>query len=493
MAGAQRDDEQDAAAEASVPPGDGPLAASALAGAADPTPGAGDSPAPGSDEASDPPHWLRKVVLFLTGQTVSLLGSMLVQYAVFWYLTIEYRSGVYMMLAALFGFLPQAVVSIFGGVWADRHNRKYLIMGADAVIALSTLGLALIMMTGYDAVWLLFAVMAVRSAGAGIQMPAVSALIPQITPTRNLIRVNGINGSIQSAMALLAPAAAGAIYAWSSAATGGTASSLIPIFFIDVVTAVIGIGILAFIPVGTVRRAADVQTGYFADLVDGVRYIVHHAFVRWLLIVFAIIFVLTVAPSNLTPLMLVRTFPAGEAQDVVNLAVLEIAFSIGMMLGGILVATFFAKRSRIGLIVVSSLVFGVLSIGLGLAPNLWVFFGFMFLVGLAVPFFSTPSMTLLQETVEPERQGRVFGFLGIVMAVAMPLGMVVFGPLADVMPIEVLLVAAGVLTFVVIGLAVWLPAGQRAIAAARAASEVPDHDPAAAAAAVEAAMHSKDA
>ena len=60
-----------------------------------------------------------------------------------------------------------------------------------------------------------------------------------------------------------------------------------------------------------------------------------------------------------------------------------------------------------------------------------VFFAIMLLVGLAVPFFSTPSMTLLQETVEPERQGRVFGFLGIVMAVAMPVGMLVFGPLAD--------------------------------------------------------------
>ncbi|WP_228479479.1 MFS transporter [Microbacterium atlanticum] len=448
----------------------------------------------GADGAvqTDPPRWLRNVILFLSGQTVSLFGSMLVQYAVFWYLTITYQSGIVMMLAALFGFLPQAVVSIFGGVWADRHNRKYLIMGADAAIAASTLALALLMMTGYDAVWLIFATMAVRSAGAGIQMPAVSALIPQIAPTRNLIRVNGINGSIQSAMALLAPAAAGALYAWASAASGGSAASLIPIFFIDVATAVIGIGILAFIPVGTVRRAADAHTGYFADLVDGIRYIAHHAFVRWLLVVFAIIFLLTVAPSNLTPLMLVRSFPAGEAQDVVNLAVLEIAFSVGMMLGGILVASFFAKRSRIGMIVSSSLVFGALSIGLGLSPNVWVFFGFMFLVGLAVPFFSTPSMTLLQETVEPERQGRVFGFVGIVMAVAMPIGMVVFGPLADLVPIEMLLVAAGVLTFVVIGLSVWLPAGQRAIAAARRASQVSGSDPAAAAAVVEAEMHAKE-
>src|ERR671910_863503 len=89
---------------------------------------------PGSSSAEaasapDPEHWLRKVILFLSGQTVSLFGSMLVQYAVFWYLTITYQSGVIMMLAALFGFLPRAIVSIFGGVGADRHNRKYLIIG----------------------------------------------------------------------------------------------------------------------------------------------------------------------------------------------------------------------------------------------------------------------------------------------------------------------------------------------------------------------------
>jgi DHA3 family macrolide efflux protein-like MFS transporter len=442
------------------------------------------------EDALDPPHWLRKTILFLSGQTVSLFGSMLVQYAVFWYLTITYQSGVIMMLAALFGFLPQAVISIFGGVWADRHNRKLLIIGADAAIAVTTLALALIMMNGIDAPWIIFLALAIRSAGAGIQMPAVASLLPQIVPTRNLIRVNGINGSIQSAMALLAPAAAGAIYAWSSAATGGSSASLVPIFFIDVVTAILGIGFLLLIPVAAVRRASDVDTGYFADLVDGVRYVAHHAFVRWLLIVFAIIFVLTVAPSNLTPLMLVRSFDAGEQQNVINLAVLEVSFSIGMVLGGILVASLFAKRSRIGMIIVSSLVFGGLSIGMGLSPSIWIFFGFMFLIGLAVPFFSTPSFTLLQETVEPERQGRVFGFVGIVMALAMPLGMVVFGPLADTVPIEVLLIGAGVLTFVVVGAAVWLPAGRRAVAAAREASAAAD--PAVGAAAAEAAMHAED-
>jgi DHA3 family macrolide efflux protein-like MFS transporter len=304
----------------------------------------------------------------------------------------------------------------------------------------------------------------------------VSALIPQITPTDKLMRVNGVLGSTQSALALVAPALAGAIYAWAAAGSGGSPLALLPVFAIDIVTALIGIGLLATIPVAAVR-AAGATTGYFEDLIEGVRYVTTHAFVRWLLILFAIIFVLTVAPSNLTPLMLVRSFPSGEQGNVVNLALLEMSFSVGMVVGGVLVATLASGWNRIRLIAGSSLAFGVLSIGLGLAPNLPVFFAVMLLIGLGVPFFSTSSMTLVQETVEPERQGRVFGFVGIVTALAMPIGMLVFGPLADVVPVELILVGAGIATFVVIGLALGLPAGRRAIAAAHLASGPADPDP----------------
>ncbi len=403
------------------------------------------------------PHWKRDVVIFLSGQTISLFGSMLVQYAVMWHITLETKSGVALALAAVFGFLPQAIVSIFGGVWADRVNRKALIIGADATIAASTLALAILMLNGMTDLWLIFVALAIRSTGAGIQMPAVSALIPQITPTEHLMRVNGINGSIQSAMALIAPAAAGALYALAS---------LTAIFFVDVVTAAIGIGLLMLVAVPTIRNAAAEGTGYFTDLVEGVRYIAHHAFVRWLLVLFGVVFLLTVAPSYLTPLMVARTF----GDEVWKLTVLELAFSIGMVIGGIVIAVWGGTKNRVAMIVVSSVLFGVLSIALGLSTNLWVFFGFMFLVGIAVPFFSTPSMTLLQETVEPERQGRVFGFVGIVMAVAMPIGMVVFGPLADQFSVEILLVAAGILMFLVIATAVLVPAGRRAMHAANAAT-----------------------
>ncbi|MDF1480020.1 MFS transporter [Leifsonia sp. H3M29-4] len=413
-------------------------------------------------EATDPeapaparPHWKRDVVVFLSGQTVSLFGSMLVQYAIMWHLTLTTKSGVVLALAAVFGFLPQAIVSIFGGVWADRVNRKMLIIIADATIAASTLVLALLMLSGVDALWLIFLTLAIRSTGAGIQMPAVSALIPQITPTEHLMRVNGVLGSIQSAMALIAPAVAGILYA---------SLSIVSIFFVDVVTAVIGIGLIATLAIPTIVRAE--KTGYFTDLVEGVRYVAHHAFVRWLLVLFGIVFLLAVAPSYLTPLMVARSF----GDEVWKLTVLELSFSVGMVIGGVVIAVWGGTKNRVAMIVIASALFGVLSIAMGFTTNLIVFFVLMGVVGLAVPFFSTPSMTLLQETVEPERQGRVFGFLGIVMAVAMPIGMVAFGPLADVVSVESLLVIAGVIMFVVIAVAVLVPSGRRAIRAASAAS-----------------------
>nr|WP_245866466.1 MFS transporter [Diaminobutyricimonas aerilata] len=403
-----------------------------------------------------PARWRRNVSLFLVGQTVSLFGSMIVQYAVMWYVTLETRSGLAVALYALAAFAPQGIVSIFGGVLADRMNRRVLIMVADGVIAGVTLVLALLMMNGVTDLWIILLAVGVRSVGAGVQTPAVQAIIPQIAPPDQLMRVNGIFQTVQSAMALLAPAAAAAVFAvWG----------LVPVFFIDVVTAVIGIGFLALVTVPTLAAIEGKTSGYFADLVEGWRYIGRHAIVRWLLVVFAIIFLLTVAPSFITPLMIVRNFGTEEWM----LAALEIAFSVGMLLGGVLVATVLAKAGRMMLIVVSTFAFAILTVALGLSTDLWVFYGFMFAFGLAVPLFSTPFMTLLQETVDPDKHGRVFSYVGIVMALATPIGTVIFGPLADLWSVEAVLIGAGVLTVLVFIVALLLPSGRAAVAAAREA------------------------
>ncbi len=403
-------------------------------------------------------RWKRQVSIFLVGQTITTFGSYLVQYAIMWHLTLTTKSGLVLALAAIFGFLPQAIVSIFAGVWADRVNRKMMIIVSDSAIAIATLGLALLMLSGVDDLWLIYLVMAVRSVGAGVQMPAISALLPQIVPNEKLMQINGINSSIQSSLGLLAPIAAAAVYA---------NMSIVAIFFIDFVTAVIGLSLLALVSVPTLARALDAdKPSYFTDLKDGISYIFSHELVRWVMAIFGIVFLLIVAPSNLSPLMLVRTF----GSEVWMLTVLELSFGIGMVAGVALMAILAAKLNRIWAIIGTSIIFGLLAIAMGFTTNLILFFSLFFFIGLAVPAFSTSAMTLLQETVEPERQGRVFGFVGIVMSVAMPLGMAALGPLADVVSVELLLIVTGAATVVIALIAITVPAGKRAMAAAHAAT-----------------------
>ncbi|MFD4461978.1 MFS transporter [Nocardia sp. NPDC058480] len=393
------------------------------------------------------------MVLFLIGQTVSLFGSMVVQFVVMWWVTLETGSGSAVALYAVAAFLPQGLISLFGGVLADRMNRRVLVMTSDGVIAAATMTLAVLMSTGVDELWILLLAVAVRSAGAGFQTPAVQAMIPQLVPAEQLMRVNGVFQTIQSAMALLAPAAAGALFA---------AFGIVPVFFLDVITAVIGIGLLALVAVPTLERApGQAAATYRQDLVEGAQYIRSQPTVRWLLVLYAAIFLLTVAPSFVTPLMLMRSFGSQEWK----LAALEIVFSLGMLLGGILISTGLAERARMRLILVAVNGFGIATVGLGLSPTVWVFFGFMFALGLLVPPFSTSFMTLLQETVEPTMHGRVFGYVSIVMAMATPIGMAVFGPLADLVSIRAMLVGTGLTMIVVLSIATRTPSGRAAFVA----------------------------
>lgn len=117
-------------------------------------------------------------------QTLSLFGSSVVQYAIFWYLVLRSNSGMVMTGAMVAAALPQAIVSVFGGVWADRWNRKLLVMLPDAVIAAVTICLSASMAVGWGDTGLILVVLVIRSASGGIQTPAVQSFIPQIARRR---------------------------------------------------------------------------------------------------------------------------------------------------------------------------------------------------------------------------------------------------------------------------------------------------------------------
>ncbi len=376
--------------------------------------------------------WKRNMILFLSSQTISLFGSALVQYAIMWHISLATESGVMMTLYIICGFIPTFILSPFAGVWADRFNRKLLIILADALIALATLILAILFLMGHDEIWLLFVMAAVRALGTGIQTPAVGAILPQIVPTEKLTQVNGINGTLQAIMTFVAPMASAALM---------TMASLEIIFFIDVITATIAImTLLLFFKIPAHKKASEKQTtSYFSDFKQGIIYIKQHDFLKSFFLFFAIFFVLMAPASFLTPLQVIRSF----GNEVWRLTAIEIAFSVGMMAGGGFIAAWGGFRNKVHTMTLASLLMGACTLALGLVPVFWIYLVFMAVFGLAMPLFNTPTLVLVQERVEESYLGRIFGVFGMISTSMMPVGMLIFGPIADVIRIEWLLIGTG--------------------------------------------------
>ncbi len=382
-------------------------------------------------------NWKKNIILFLTSQTISLFGSMLVQYAIMWHITLKTQSGSMMTMAIICGFLPTFFLSPFAGVWADRYNRKMLIILSDSLIAIATLILAIMFFKGYNAIWMLFVASAVRAVGSGIQTPAIGAFLPQLVPEDKLTKVNATNGSIQSLVMLISPMLSGALL---------TKASIEAIFFIDVITAAIAILILLlFLKVPSHAKAlSKPTTSYFTDMKEGVKYIKNHGYVKRFFLFCAVFNILVAPAAFLTPLQVTRTF----GNEVWRLTAIEITFSIGMMLGGIVMVSWGGFKNRVHTMILSSFFIGICTVALGIIPNFWVYISFMALFGVIMPVFNTPATVLLQEKVEEDFLGRVFSVLGMISSIMMPLGMLVFGPLSDIIRIEWLLRGTGILLFI---------------------------------------------
>ena len=182
-------------------------------------------------------NWKKKTILFLISQSITLFGSQTVQMAIIWYVTLHTEKGAWVAAFSVCSYLPQFLISFWGGVWADRCDRKRLIIGADAGIAAVTAGMFFGMPYISKERELLAALLllsTLRSVGAGIQSPAVNTVIPKLVPKEALIRYNGINAAMQSFVQFASPAAAGAVL---------TVGTLRASLLMDILTAAAGIGI----------------------------------------------------------------------------------------------------------------------------------------------------------------------------------------------------------------------------------------------------------
>lgn len=375
--------------------------------------------------------WKRQAALFLVSQNISLFGSSVVGFAILWHITLATSSGTWIMLATLCSMLPQVVVSLFGGVLADRYHRKYLIMLSDGFIALATLGLAIAFLAGFQYMGLILAVSAVRSAGGGIQGPAVSAIYPQIVPEKQLVRIQGLNQTIGSVLMLLSPAVGGILLG---------SIGIVATFFVDVITAGLAIAVMSAIQVEkAVSPTAPLSV--LGDLKAGISYTLSHPKLRRIVICYLVSFFLITPAAVLTPLMVERSF----GDEVWRLTANEMVWTVGSLLGGVFVALRGEFRDKFKTAAFCLVAFGILFALLGLARHFWVYLLFMGLAGCFIPVLNTAQTVYIQGITEPAMLGRAFSVVQLIASAAMPVAILFFGPLADIVSVESILLVTGAL------------------------------------------------
>lgn len=383
----------------------------------------------------------RRALLFLGSQCATLFGSTLVQMAIVWKAAQETASGMWVAAFSVAAHLPQFLISLPAGAWADRFSLKALIVGADGFIAAATLAMMLLFprLEARAALYpALIALSALRSLGAGVQTPAVNAALPGLAPPGALMRLNGLNAAMQALVQFAAPMAAGALLALCS---------LREAMAVDVVTAALGVGMLAALPLPRGAARANAQAGVGA----GLRYLRGRREIRNVLIVYALFVLLTAPAGFLSQLLVQRRYGGGYAR----MTAAELAGFAGMGLGGALTGAWGGFRRERALAIALA-AFGAMAAGMALARRFSIYLMLMGLYGVAMAAAQIAITTMLQERAAPEMRGRAFGLMGALYAGALPLGMALFGPMADVVSLEAIMLASGC---ALMALAAWVARG----------------------------------
>ncbi|MEF2968574.1 MFS transporter [Paenibacillus sp. M1] len=365
--------------------------------------------------------WKRDFFTIWAGQAVSIITSAILQMAIVWYLTAKTGSAMVLSMATLVGFLPQAIGGPLIGVLVDRWSRKKVMIIADMVVALAAASLALVAFYRELPVWLIMIVLFIRSIGSAFHSNALNATTPLLVPGEFLAKSAGYSQSVQSISYIVSPAAAALLYSvWD----------LNAVIAIDVAGALIASTMVALVAIPKQEtKGSTVQSGFTEELKAGYYALKHH---KGLMALFWIggLYIFAFMPINaLFPLMTMGYFGG----TMKHASVAEMIFAIGMLAGGLLLAKWGGFKNRTYTIVAAVSLMGLALILSGLLPagGFYFFLICCVLMGFSGPFYNGVQIALFQEKIEPEYLGRVFGLLGSVMALAMPLGLVFSGVFAD--------------------------------------------------------------
>jgi DHA3 family macrolide efflux protein-like MFS transporter len=375
---------------------------------------------------------MRPFLALWTGQSLSLVGSQAVQFALIWWLTEKSGSATILALATLLGLLPQVVLGPVIGTLIDRWNRKRVMLVSDGLIAVASLVLAALFRAGIADVSDVLALLFVRALGGAFHAPAMTASTTLMVPEKHFTRIQGMNQSVQGLL-LIIGAPLGALLLATLPMAG--------VMMVDVATALLAIAPLLGIHVPQPPRSPGATAGsVWSETVAGLRYLARRRGHATLIGMSAVINALLVPAFSLLPLLVLERLDGGAAQ----FGWLSSAFGGGLTVGGIALGIWGGFRRRIVTTLIGMVALGIAVTAVGLTPASfsWALVAMSF-VGVVVPLVNGPVHAILQATVAPDYQGRVFTLVGSLAGAVAPVGLLVAAPVAEIVGVGAWYLAGG--------------------------------------------------
>jgi DHA3 family macrolide efflux protein-like MFS transporter len=389
--------------------------------------------------ASEMNHWKLSFFTIWTGQAFSLIGSRVVQFALVWWLTQLTGSATVLATATMVALIPEIFLAPLAGAYVDRWNRRTVMIVADGMIALASLWLAYLFWINATQVWHVYVIMLVRAVGGSFHWPAMQASTSLMMPKEHLSRVAGLNQTLNGALNIIGPPLGALLM---------EVLFLYGVMLVDVGTAMLAILPLSLVHVPQPKRddigaEGTEKPSIWSDMREGLRYILGWPGLMALIGAAMIVKIALTPAFSLLPLLVRAHFNGDAAQ----LSLLEAVIGVGIVVGGLILSVWGGFRRKIYTTMIGMVVLGLGFVALGFTPGslFWMALASTFAVGLMIPLIDGPIMAILQGTVTPEMQGRVFTLMGSLLWITSPFSLAVAGPVSDWLGLQVWYVTAGVL------------------------------------------------
>ena len=251
-------------------------------------------------------NWKKKFIIIWSGQLFSILSSSIAQFSIVLWISLKTGSAEVLSFAMIAALLPQALLGAFAGVYVDRWNRKWTMIGADSFVALCSGIIALLFYLDIVELWHIYILLALRSIGGSFHSPAMKSSIPLLAPEKELTRIAGINQAIQSICNIGGPALGAVLL---------LAFDMSVVMLLDVAGAIIACTSLLFVYIPNPKKENISAKSVLNDMRDGFHVIMRNRGVSWVMVTEILITFFVLPIVALMPLMTLHTF-SGTAYQI---------------------------------------------------------------------------------------------------------------------------------------------------------------------------------